>query len=469
MENSDLNELTAISPLDGRYREKVQELANYFSEFALIKTRLELETKYLVTLSENTDLVRKLTGKEKQTLLNLSHNLTFKQAERVKEIEKTTRHDVKAMERAFREFLAGTSLQDVTEMIHFALTSEDINNLAHRLMISRAIKDVMLPAIGKAIDHLVKKAEENKGVIMLARTHGQPAVPTTLGKELVVFAKRLNEETRKLVKIGLTGKLSGAAGNFNAQALSAPEVNWITFSIKFVKNLGFKPNLSTTQINPYEDIIEIFQTFQRINGIILNLDQDIWRYISDNWFTQKAKKDEVGSSTMPQKVNPIDFENSEGNIQLASSIFEEMGRKLATSRLQRDLSDSTTIRNVGVAMSYSLLAYKNTLLGLGKIQPNQSAINEALNQNWSILTEGVQTLLRREKVKDPYSLIASLVRGKRINQEEWQNWVENLPIKNKLKEKLKNLTPLTYAGYAEKLTEMTITEIKNLKIKTNII
>ena len=453
-----LTELTAISPLDGRYRSRVEDLAPYASEMALIKTRVEVEARYLVGLSE-VGLVRPLADQERDALINLGPNMTFAQAGRVKEIEETTRHDVKAMERAFREFVAGTSLEDVTEMIHFGLTSEDVNNLSYRLMLDRASKDICVPALDQVVDDFADRAGQHKGVPMLARTHGQGAVPTTLGKEMANIAVRLNRQTRKLEDVKLTGKLNGAVGNYNAQVLAAPEVDWIAFSKRFIEDLGLEPNLFTTQINPYDDMIELFQAFQRVNGVFLDIDQDMWRYISDDWFTQEVKKGEVGSSTMPQKVNPIDFENSEGNVQLANSLWEGMDRKLAVSRLQRDQSDSTTVRNIGTGLGYGLLAYRNTLAGLQRVHPNEQGINEALHENWTILTEGVQTVLRKVGVDDPYSMVATLARGQRIGQAEWQEWVDGLPIPDETKDTLRDLTPETYIGNAEKLTEMALEEI----------
>jgi len=455
---SDLTPLTAISPIDGRYREKVEDLAPYASEMALIKTRVEVEARYLVALSE-VGLARPLTDQERETLINLGPNMTLPRAQRVKEIEATTRHDVKAMERAFREFVVGTSLEDVTEMIHFGLTSEDVNNLSYRLMLDRARKEICVPSLDQVVDGFTERARQYKGIPMLARTHGQPAIPTTLGKEMANIAVRLNRQVRKLEDVKLTGKLNGAVGNYNAHVLDAPEVDWITFSQRFVHGLGLEPNLFTTQINPYDDMIELFQALQRVNGVLLDVDQDMWRYISDDWFTQEVKKGEVGSSTMPQKVNPIDFENSEGNVQVANSIWEGMDRKLAVSRLQRDLSDSTTVRNVGVGLAYGLLAYRNTLAGLGRVHPNTELMQRKLNENWTILTEGVQTILRKAGEKDPYSMVATLSRGQRIGRDEWRSWINGLEIAGNVKTKLLELTPETYIGYAEKLTDMALEEI----------
>lgn len=454
----DLTHLTAISPLDGRYRSRIEDLAPFASEMALIKTRVEIEARYLVGLSE-VGLVRPLADQERDALLNLGPSMTVGQAERVKTIEDTTRHDVKAMERAFREFVAGTSLEDITEMIHFGLTSEDVNNLSYRLMLNRARREICVPALDQVVDGFAERASQYKGIPMLARTHGQPAIPTTLGKEMANIAVRLNRQTRKLEDVKLTGKLNGAVGNFNAHLLAAPEVDWIAFSERFVRSLGLEPNLFTTQINPYDDMIELFQAFQRVNGVLVDVDQDMWRYISDDWFTQEVKQGEVGSSTMPQKVNPIDFENSEGNVQFANSVWEGMDRKLAVSRLQRDLSDSTTIRNVGVGLGYGLLAYRNTLAGLRRIHPNTELMQGKLNENWVILTEGVQTVLRRAGEQDPYSMVAGLSRGQRIGQEEWQEWVDGLPVNDAVRGTLRDLTPETYIGHAEKLTEMALMEI----------
>ena len=454
-----LTELTAISPLDGRYRSSVEALAPFTSEEALIKTRIGVECKYLVALSE-AGLTRPLKGRERKRLTNLGENLSNKQVKRVKEIEDTTHHDVKAMERTLREIFSGTSLVDLTEWIHFGLTSEDVNNLAYRLMFDQAKKKVCIPAIDQIVDKLTEQSEKYKTLPILGRTHGQAAVPTTYGKELIVFATRLNKETKKLEKTRLTGKLNGAVGNFNAHHLAFPEIDWIAFSQKFVRSLGLDPVIYTTQINPPEDLIENFQAFQRINGVLLDFDQDMWRYVSDYWLSQEVVKGEVSSSTMPQKVNPINFENSEGNLILANGIFETMGRKLSTSRLQRDLSDSTTIRNIGMALGYSLLSYKNTLIGLEKVYPNPEIMLEALNKDWSILTEGVQTVLRKEGVKDPYSLIAGLSRGQKIDSNAWKEWVNNLPIKDEVKEKLQKLTPTSYLGYAVKLTNMGIDDIE---------
>lgn len=456
-----LTELTAITPIDGRYGDRTQELRPFVSEFALIQTRIEVEAKYLIALS-NAGVVRKLTKGEKKRLNSFGTDLSLDDAGKIKKIEEETRHDVKAMERAFRSMLSGTSLEDVTEMVHFGLTSEDVNNISYRLMLKRATENIIIPTLDKFTNELVTRAGQHKATPMLARTHGQAAISTTLGKEIVNFASRLNKQTRKLEEQRLTGKLTGAVGNLNALNAAYPDIDWISFSENFVKSLGLEPNLTTTQINPYEDMVEYFQNYIRINNILVDFDQDVWRYISDNWFAQQTKKGEVGSSTMPQKVNPIDFENSEGNLGMANAMLEFFSRKLPVSRLQRDLSDSTVVRNIGVALAYSLIAYKSVTVGLSRVVPNLDIIEKRLNEDWSILAEGAQTLLRRDGVEDPYSLMAALTRGGHIkNQEEWAKLVDGLKITDDQKAALKKLTPQGYIGLAVKLTEKAIKEIKS--------
>lgn len=450
--------LCAITPLDGRYKSRTDILAKYVSEYALIKTRIEVEAKYLIALSEF-KIIRKLAKKEKEKLLKFADNLLFEQIQNVKKLEQQTRHDVKAAERIFRELLSGTSLEDLTEMIHFGLTSEDINNISYRLLFYRATQEVIIPELQSTLDTLVALASKNKSVPMLARTHGQAAVPTTLGKEIAVFVSRLNKQLAILKRQKLTGKLNGAVGNFNALSATFPKVNWIEFSKKFIVSLDLWPNLITTQINTYDDIAEYAQIYQRINSILLDLDQDIWRYISDGWFTQVVKKGEVGSSTMPQKVNPIDFENSEGNLGIANALLEFMARKLMVSRLQRDLSDSTVVRNIGTVLGYCLVGYLSLSTGLSRISPNFKKIEEALVEDWTILTEGVQTILRRAGVKDPYTLVASLVRGAKIQKPEWEIWIKNLPIEDSYKNEIKKLTPKNYIGLAETLVDEALKDL----------
>ncbi len=456
-----LNELSAINPLDGRYRKKIEELSSFFSEFALIKTRLEVELKYFIALS-NTNVFRKLSAKEKKYLLDLLENFSLPDATFIKNIEQVTRHDVKALEKFIREKIEKTSLKDTLEFIHFGLTSEDINNISYRLIIQRSIKEIQIPLLISIINSLVEKIEQNKKTVMIARTHGQKAIPTTLGKELSVFGIRLAKEISVLKTIKLTGKLNGAVGNFNALYFTYPNIDWINFSDKFIKSLNLEPNLTTTQINTYEDLIQAFQIFQRINSIFIDLSEDLWRYISDDWFILINKRQEVGSSTMPQKINPIDFENSEGNFGIANSLFEFFARKLPISRLQRDLSDSTVIRNIGIAFGYSLLGYKSLLQGLSRILPNKKQIDDDLHSDFAILAEGAQTFLRSVGANDPYSAVKEKTRGKRIGEEKWQGIINSLDIETEQKKRLTKLTPSTYIGLAEKITEKSLAQINKL-------
>jgi len=455
-----LEELTALTPLDGRYRPKLEELASFISEHALIKTRIEIEVKYLFALSD-VGVVRPLLKKERDLLEHLIVDFSLGDSREVKKLEKITRHDVKAMERILREKLKETTLEDITEMIHFGITSDDINNLSYRLLLYRATQSVIIPSLEKVVKDLSSKATAHKALPMLARTHGQPAVPTTLGKELVIFGSRLSQQIKLLKNFKLTGKFNGAVGNFNALQLTYPEIKWIQFSKRFVSSLGLIPNLITTQINTYDDISEYFHFLVRINTILISLDQDMWRYISDGWFVQEVKKGEVGSSTMPQKVNPIDFENSEGNLGLANAMLEYMARKLAVSRLQRDLSDSTTIRNTGTVLAYSLIGYQSTLTGLSRVRPHEEQIHAALYNDWAILTEGVQTILRKAGVDDPYSVITSLSRGNHISKEEWVAWIEALAIGEEERTSLLSLSPDMYVGLAVELTEIAIKDIQH--------
>lgn len=459
-----LEPLTATTTLDGRYRFRTQKLSSYISEFALIKTRFEIEAKYLIALSE-IGIIRKLTNKEKTILQNLSDNITLKIAQKVKLLEEETRHDVKAMERIFRQLLQRTSLVDITEMIHIGLTSEDINNLSYRLMLLRATENACLLELEKILKELVINANRFKHTPMLARTHGQAAVTTTLGKEYAVFAYRLHQQLLELKNKKLSGKLNGAVGNFNALLFTYPHVDWISFSENFVSSLGLKPNIATTQINTYEDITSFLQILQRINLILIDFNQDMWRYISDEWIIQEVKKGEVGSSTMPHKVNPIDFENSEGNLGLSNALIEHMVRKLPISRLQRDLTDSTTIRNIGTVLSYAYIGYTSVSTGILRTRPNLEKIQKDLQKDWVILSEAAQTMLRKIGISDPYSLVATITRGTRIEKGKWQSFVNNLPLKDKEKEKLLNLTPETYIGLAVEICDKTIKEIQKNSIE----
>lgn len=437
--------LLSISPLSGRYREKIIELEGYTSEYALTKTRIEVEVKYLLALSKIKLL--SLSVAEKNKLGSLLKNFDLIDAEKIKKIEDTTKHDVKAVEIYLRPYLSSKN----SEMIHFGLTSEDVNNIAHRLMLRSASEKVIIPALEQLTQKLSLNSQVFQAVSMLARTHGQPAVPTTLGKEFAVFASRLGLELKKLNRIKFTGKLNGAVGNYNALHFAYPKIEWIKFTKTFVRTLNLEPNLVTTQINPFEDIIEYFQTVQRINGILLDLDQDLWRYISDGWLVQKSEEGQVGSSTMPQKINPIDFENSEGNLELANGLIEVFTRELPISRLQRDLSNSTIIRNIGTVLGYSLLAYKNTLHGTSMMYINEVKIRENLNKDWSILSEAIQIVFRKERIKSSYLKVVEMTKGRHFGEKEWRELVKDLKISKENKEKLLNLTPSTYLGLAKKI------------------
>lgn len=446
-----MSKLLSISPLTGRYREKIQELEEYASEYALIKNRVEIEIKYLISLSK-TGVVRKFTTKETELLTKTYQKFNIQEAEEIKKIEEEIRHDLKAVETYLGKIFKKTSLKDVTEFIHLGLTSYDINDIASRIMLRSASENVIIPVLKKLNKILFSNSQENKNMPMLGRTHGQPAVSTTFGKEIAVFAQRLSSELKKLKKLQFTGKLNGAVGNYNALHFAYPKIDWISFSKKFASSFNLTPNLVTTQVDPYEDVIEYLQTIQRINGILLDLDQDFWRYISDGWLILSSEKGQVGSSTMPQKINPIDFENSEGNLELANGLIEVMTRRLAVSRLQRDLSNSTIIRNIGTVLGYSLVAYKGTLAGVSKIKVNKKKMLEDLNSDWSILAEAMQTILRTEKVESSYLKVLELTKGKKMNKEDWINLVQSLKISELNKQKLLKLTPETYLGLASKLS-----------------
>lgn len=456
-----LEELTALSSLDGRYRTQTAPLSTYLSEFSLIRVRIEVECSYLAALSKN-GVIRELTASERKQLESLGPETSLEDVREIKNIEARLKHDVKAVEVYLREKLGQTSLADVVEMIHFGLTSEDINNIAYRLMLKRATENVIAPSLHTLLTKLSELAREYKSTPMLARTHGQPAIPTTLGKELAVFAARLSPQIGLLQKHTFAGKLSGAVGNYNAHLVAHETVDWIAFAKSFTEALGLSHNLITTQTNTYEDIITFFQTIQRINAILVDFDQDMWRYISDGWFIQKAKAEEVGSSTMPQKVNPIFFENSEGNLGLANSMIEFYVRKLPVSRLQRDLSDSTVIRTFGTCLGHSLLAYTATQEGLSRVKPNLKKIEDDLMRDWSVLAEAAQTILRKNGVADPYTLLKGLTRGEDINESGWKEIIKTLPVKDDIKKSLLSLSPKKYIGLAPQIVDQTLVEIQKL-------
>lgn len=447
----------AINPLDGRYFEKTRALAPYFSEEALMRYRVMVEGECLIALSlENKISLRKLSTAEIKKIRNL-YKLSPKDFKTVKNIEKTTNHDVKAVEYFMKLKLANTSLKNVSEWIHFGLTSEDTNNLAYGLILSEATAKILMPKLREINQELGFLARRYKGLPMLARTHGQPASPTTFGKEMNVFAHRLGRGLDHLFGQKILVKLNGASGNYNAHIAAFPKFDWLKFSKNFVaglnKKLMFKLelNLFTTQIEPHDSYIELFDRFRRFNNMLIDLNQDMWRYISDDWINQKIKKGETGSSTMPHKINPIDFENSEGNLGLANALFEFFARKLPISRLQRDLSDSTVERAFGTAFGHSYLAYVSLLKGLSKIKVNEVRIKEDLMAHPEVITEAIQTILRREGVKMPYERLKELTRGKRTMLLDIRKFISTLEVNDKIKKELLKITPGNYTGLAKKL------------------
>ncbi len=445
MKQLKFSSLTAISPIDGRYRNQVEALSEYSSEYAVIKYRTQIEIKYLIALSKS-GVIRKINSSEQKILKKLIENFDLEEAEKIKKIENTTRHDVKAIEYYLKKKLEKSSLNNILEFIHFGLTSEDVDNLANRLMLRDGINKVILPSIESLNLEILKKSKAYRNLPIIARTHGQKAVPTTFGKELLVFYERINKEVKILKTFKLNGKLNGAVGNYNALYFAFPKVDWQKFSKDFIESLELKPIFITTQINPYDDAIFIFQTLERLNGILIGFNQDIWRYISDNWLIQENRKGEIGSSTMPQKINPIMFENSEGNLTIANALINGFTNKLLISRLQRDLSSSTIMRNFGLALAHSLLAYKSCLSGMERVKTNEEQIKKDLNSDWSILSEAVQIYLKKEKVKNGYEILKELTRGQKLTHESFLAMIEKLPIDQNQKEILRKLSPENYIG-----------------------
>lgn len=451
-----MNELLSIGPIDGRYASKVKELSEFFSESALVRYRIKMECEYLIALSELGELkLRKFTEDEKTFLRSLAAKEDA--ASKVKEIEATINHDVKAVEYYIKEELKSSALVDALEWVHFATTSEDTNNVAYAMMLSSSLQEVILPCLDELISAIESCAERYKSVAILARTHGQAASPTTLGKEFKVFAARLRSQFEQLSALEISAKLNGATGNYNAHLVAYPNVDWPAFTSSFISDLSktfsikLKANLFTTQIEPHDTYVELFDVMRRINVIMIDFNQDIWRYISDHWLKQKAKAEEVGSSTMPHKVNPIDFENSEGNLGLANALFGFFANKLPISRLQRDLSDSTVARNFGLAFAYSLLAYKSTLKGMSKLDINEEKISQALQEHVEVLAEAIQTVLRREGAEVPYEKLKQLTRGKTVTQADIQDFVAGLDVTDSVKAELANLEPANYIGLASSL------------------
>ena len=445
--------LTAISPIDGRYSDKVDELRPIFSEYGLIRFRVQVEVRWLQALANQAEIVEVSTFSDcaNQHLENIISHFSETDALRVKAIEKTTNHDVKAVEYFLKEKISGNAeLEKVSEFIHFACTSEDINNLSYALML-KAGRTVILTQIEAVISSLTKLALDSAAQPMLSRTHGQSATPTTVGKEIANVVARLNRQKSQLEKVELLGKINGAVGNYNAHAVAYPEVNWADFAEEFVTSLDLTFNSYTTQIEPHDYVAEFFHALSRFNTILLDFDRDIWGYISLGYFKQRMIAGEVGSSTMPHKVNPIDFENSEGNLGLANALFGFLADKLPVSRWQRDLTDSTVLRNIGVGVAHTVIAIQATLKGISKLELNADALDNDLNANWEVLAEPIQTVMRRYGIEKPYEKLKELTRGHRITPEQMQKFVETLEIPAEAKTQLLALTPRSYTGYAEQL------------------
>jgi adenylosuccinate lyase len=444
-----LSSLTAISPIDGRYSSKTAELKPYFSEFGLIKYRVHVEVEYFIALVEAqiVPLTDFPTDRFKDLRLLVS-NFNEADAQWIKDTEKTTNHDVKAVEYFLKDRMSALGLENYLEFIHFGLTSQDINNTAVPLSLKDALHEQYLPLMNQLVEKLVALQHAWKDIPMLARTHGQPASPTRLGKEIQVFTERLKKQIDQLQSIPFSAKFGGATGNFNAHNVAYPNVDWVTFANSFVNNqLGLDRSQTTTQIEHYDNLAALFDGLKRINTIILDLDRDMWTYISMDYFKQKLKEGEVGSSAMPHKVNPIDFENSEGNIGIANALFEHLSAKLPVSRLQRDLTDSTVLRAVGMPLAHTFIAVKSTLAGLGKLVLNEHALTEDLESNWAVVAEAIQTILRREGFPKPYEALKALTRkNEQITQSTVHAFVDELSVSEELKAELKRITPSNYTG-----------------------
>lgn len=441
--------LTAISPIDGRYRDKVESLADYFSESALIRYRVMVEVEYFIALCElPLPQLKKFDHSLFTSLREIYLNFTIDDARKIKDTEKITNHDVKAVEYFIKDRFDDLNLHEYKEFIHFGLTSQDINNTAIPCSFRDAVHNVYYPVIDELIAKLEELSEEWKEVPMLAKTHGQPASPTRLGKEIRVFTYRLSRQLELLKKVAISGKFGGATGNFNAHHVAFPEIDWVEFGNKFLcEKLQLERESYTTQISNYDNFAALFDNLRRINTIVVDLDRDIWTYISMSYFKQKIKAGEVGSSAMPHKVNPIDFENSEGNLGIANAVFEHLSNKLPISRLQRDLTDSTVLRNIGVPLAHTIIAFKSTLKGLNKLIINKEAIEKDLEKNWAVVAEALQTILRREGYPNPYETLKALTRtNSKITRESIAEFIDTLDISDELKKQLKQITPANYTG-----------------------
>lgn len=452
----ELSSLTAVSPIDGRYGDKVSPLRAIFSEFGLLKFRVEVEVRWLQKLSSITQIgeVPSFSADANAYLDKIVSDFSIEDAAAIKQIERTTNHDVKAVEYFLKEKVASVpELHAVSEFIHFACTSEDINNLSHALMLDTARREVILPSWRKLVSAIETLANQYRDIPLLSRTHGQPATPSTLGKEMANVAYRLARQLTQLEKVEILGKINGAVGNYNAHLAAYPEVEWHQVSEQFVTSLGIRWNPYTTQIEPHDYIAELFDCIARFNTIIIDFDRDVWGYIALNHFRQKTIAGEIGSSTMPHKVNPIDFENSEGNLGLANAVLQHLASKLPVSRWQRDLTDSTVLRNLGVGLGYAVIAYQATLKGISKLEVNQDKLLAELDQNWEVLAEPIQTVMRRYGIEKPYEKLKELTRGKRIDAQGMQQFIDSLALPEAEKVRLKAMTPANYLGYAITLTD----------------
>jgi len=447
----ELNALTAISPVDGRYGSRVSVFRDIFSEYGLIKNRVTVEIRWLQQLAAHPEIteVPAFSPEANAFLDGMVSNFNLQNAERIKEIERTTNHDVKAVEYFIKEQIAGLpELHAVTEFVHFACTSEDINNLSHALMLREGLASGLLPAMNRVADKLSELAKEHAVQPMLSRTHGQTASPTTVGKEFANVVYRLRRQIKQIGDIEILGKINGAVGNYNAHISAYPAVDWAANAKTFIENLGLDFNPYTTQIEPHDYVAELYDAVARFNTIVIDLDRDIWGYISLGYFKQKTIEGEVGSSTMPHKVNPIDFENSEGNLGIANAVLGHLSAKLPISRWQRDLTDSTVLRNLGVGFAHSLIAYEATLKGLGKLEINPARLDEDLDNAWEVLAEPIQTVMRRYNIEKPYEKLKALTRGKSMTPEVIQSFVETLEMPDSAKAELMALTPGNYIGNA---------------------
>ena len=451
-----LSALTAISPVDGRYGSKASELRSIFSEFGLIKFRVVVEVRWLQKLAATPAIteVPEFSEQANALLNSIVDNFSEKDAERIKEIERTTNHDVKAVEYFLKEKVSdNTELTAINEFIHFACTSEDINNLSHGLMLTAARDEVVLPYCDKLLAELKRLAIEYKSIPMMCRTHGQPATPSTMGKEMANVYVRLQRQRQQIANVEILGKINGAVGNYNAHISAYPEHNWHQHSEEFVTSLGLSWNAFTTQIEPHDYIAELFDAMARFNTILLDFDRDVWAYIALGHFKQKTVAGEIGSSTMPHKVNPIDFENSEGNLGIANAIFDHLAAKLPVSRWQRDLTDSTVLRTLGVGVAHSIIAYQATLKGISKLEVNEQSLLDELDDNWELLAEPIQTVMRRYGIEKPYEKLKELTRGKKVNQTVMAEFIDGLELPDTVKAELKTMTPANYIGDAEKFID----------------